>query len=569
MPSDNIQQRHQKSEATPLIQNLTDNNSDSEDDDEIQIISSPVNPTSRFRTLPANTSRPRNLALHLQNQNSEQNRPISRESERRNNRNGSGFYNNPNDHIHDSDPILITSDTEDNDIVEESNNTDTNNTLRFDMPLSADQESIRNAQNTQRRVLRNLVNRSNSGNENDSSFQMYSQHGHNNYDADNDDDIEVVAERDVPDVQILQTGPATPGYELHTPSGPLFVPTDPDEIRTVGVRNRTNMQGTDESRHSDTRSRSHSPTLSSFVRAMAGSASTRQQALRRQREFRRQQLEANRRARDAAAGTVAGRVQRRRPRTSVRPSNPSTTIGPREPPRLMFDGIRAYSTIFRFLESMEFPLSGVDMDASNGDVPENIMRILQDRDEQRENDRIRSRTNIATGEKKKMAKDSRISGTMKKKYSNNLGEENQNDVCVLCGITLLQGIPADYNSEEKLNKRDEEIKDLVKEGFQSPWRAWEKFSNMELDLSKKVFFAPCGHMYCGRCVNNIMKYRSLTARQRKDELKKTKNGKGDLSRVSATGMDFENPGFSAPLKCVADECTKRFVGKTPFNELYV
>lgn len=517
---------------------------DNDDNDDIQILSGTPIITSPIRR--SNNSSG-GLAQRLQNQHRDQQRRLRREIDMargnsgRNNTTSSNFYSNPNIHIQDDGPILITSDTEDMDSFHSDSGIVDPNSDIYNMTLSADQRSIRNSMRAQREHLQNLNNHNNSN------------HGNN---GDLDDDVEFVGERELPDIQILPPPPSA-GFELYTPSGPLFTPVDsPDEVRRSGIRRTT------------------SPPASyntSLINSIARTIRNNQSTLRQSR-FRRQQDESNRRARQAGNGTVADRVRRRQQRNSVRRDGESSTVRPRNHPSLVLEGIRAYSNMFRFLQSIRFNENFEDgsyMETSNEDnVPENIMRILQSRDEERENERIRNRNSIATTERKKMAKNSRVENSLKKKFSNDLGEENHNDVCVLCGTTFLQGIPTNYNEIPDDNaEKEKEVKDLLKEGFRSPWRSWEKFTNIEIDLSKKVFFSSCGHMYCGRCVNNIMRFRGLSIKQRKDELKKVKNGNSD--RINASQMDFENPGFSAPLKCVADGCNKRFCGKTPFNELYV
>lgn len=488
----------------------------------------------------------------------------------------SGFYTNPNTHIQDDGPILITSDAEDLESIERNGlddpgfHSDTevsgSTSPRVRMALSADQTSIRNALSAQQQHLQHLINQQQQRENAPSIHEM-------------DDDIQFVGERELPDLQILRSAP---GYELHTPSGPLFVPTTTSsEIRSAGNRSRATMG----------RFGARTPGSSGFL----GLVRSNRRATPSQHTLRQRQLEANRRARDAAGNTVADRVRRRPQRSSVRAGhelqNVTVNGRPRNHPILSLEGLQAYSNMYRFLHSLGFRddstvfqdvggfpwISGGGDGGGNGemengdgsDVPANVMRILQNRDEERENQRIQMRNTIATTEKNKKAKEARVDLRQRMKFSNNLGEQGQTDVCLLCGVTLLQGIPENC-FDEGAEDREKAVKRLVREGFISPWKAWTRFTKIEVDLSKKVFFGTCGHMYCGRCVNNIMKFRGLTARQRKDELNKTKKDPAaSLDRVSAWDQNFENPAFAAPLKCIADGCTRRFTGKTPFNELYV
>lgn len=560
------------------------------------------------------------LAQTLQNQHTQQQRRIRREHERQRLRqqrlqarhrrhsnennftldtapsdqfSGSGLYNNPNTHIHDEQegPILITSDNEDLESVDMNSigdpgfysdtatagSTDTTSS-RVRMVLSADERSIRNARVAQNDHLRSLMGDSNfvpASIANAVELDTANAGSDNAGDVPEDDEIQFLSEREIPDVQVISSN--NPGYNVYTPSGSLFVPTT--EIRRGG--GRVNMVLGDN--RNDSRRSSQRRSLRNFVR-VERSGRTRQESLRER------QVEANRRARDAASnGDTIGERVRRRVETQTH-DNPRV-VRPRNHPSLSLGG---FSNVFRLLQTIAnsehngitdsislfdaFPTIGEFYNESlmgNGestdDVPANVMRILQSRDEERENERVRSRNKIANTEKNKKSKEGKIDNDLRGRYSNNLGSEKQDDVCVLCGVTLLQGVPDKYTEKNGKNlvTKPEDIHELIKEGFISPWNAWERFTNVEIDLSKKVFFGSCGHMYCGRCVNNIMRFRGMTAKERRQELNKYKKTGKSLDRISASMTEFENPTFSAPLKCVAHGCNKRFSGKIPFTELYL
>lgn len=579
---------------------------DPDDDIQITAVVSPTNDQSNLPSTPG-------LVQRLQDQHIQQQRRIRRENERqrlRQQRNShrirrlsqhndnnlsnqttqhidtttndpaSRFYSNPNSHIHEDGPILITSDVEDLESVEQNSvgdsgfysdtatvgSTDTSSS-RVRMALSADERFVRNSRSTQHEPLRNFLAESN----NQSSTQTNRRIPLETTIDENDDDIQFVGERELPEVQILQS---VPGYELYTPSGPLFVPTtSPNETRRGGGRINMVLGSRNENRQRVQVPNPNSSALPNFMRVDNDRAS-------RQEVLRQRQFEANRRARDAANNTVADRVHRR----TQRRFPDRRVVRPINHPNLNFDGQHhSHSNILRFLQSLGFrdgdsfpfhsgfvPSSELFMNAGltvADDLPDEVMHVLQRRDDERENQRVRARSAVANTEKKKKASEGRVGLHLKEKFSNNLGEEGHSDVCVLCGIVLLEGIPVNHN-EENANKEDD-MKKLIKEGFQSPWKAWNKFNGIDIDLSKKVFFGSCGHIYCGRCVNNIMRFRGMTVGERKKELAKSTQKSKKQDVVSATNTDFEHAEFSAPLKCIAEGCNKKFMGKTPFTELYV
>lgn len=133
-------------------------------------------------------------------------------------------------------------------------------------------------------------------------------------------------------------------------------------------------------------------------------------------------------------------------------------------------------------------------------------------------------------------------------YTNDIKPES-NICCDLCGIILGEGIPNDfkpdvyYNEEENFKKFCEDYK------VQAPWFCIRQCLPVDIDLSKRVFVAKCGHIYCGRCVKNIG---NRPSGRRKQNQKLT----------------IDNPLVYAPRKCTNFECNLSFTGKKSFTELY-
>lgn len=514
------------------------------------------------------------------------------------------FYNHPNlpiiDHTNNPNagsgqgqnneitPILIESDVEDDfDAGNFSNDAgaisdtatvgsiDTTSTTRQRMALSADERSIRNARETQAGHLRALTNQ-----------RLY---GTNepiilDDDIEEEDEIQFIAEREAPDVQVLSSHNAS--FQLYTPTGPVFVPTP--EVRTGGGRH-VNLFGN----VSPNRNR----VLRSFIRP--------DNERTRQDELRRVQAQANRRAQEAAAGgTFGGTAEltnlsrnyrtrnsnlsvdsggsisertHRRPRRAAaqaltqmlmeRPPGLSYLFGSpgmadiRFPTQEVFEG----SDFLGLLNSGAFS----DM-MTDEEVPAHILNLLRRRDEERENRRVSERLKVAEREKEKKAKEAEIDISLRGKFTNEFMNKNDRDVCVLCGVELGVGLPKVCIERDWKDTTDAKTltETLLKEKFIAPWSGFDRFTQVEIDISKKVYFTPCGHVYCGRCIHNIQRFRGMTLPERKAELNKFKLKAKEATVVSASNIDFADPKFSAPLKCIAEGCTKRFNGKKPFTELF-
>lgn len=132
-----------------------------------------------------------------------------------------------------------------------------------------------------------------------------------------------------------------------------------------------------------------------------------------------------------------------------------------------------------------------------------------------------------------------------KGYTNNIGPDSAL-CCELCGITLGEGIPADFKPDPRYNA-DFEV--YAKEyRVQAPWFCINQCLEADIMLSSRVFAAKCGHTYCGRCVKNI-------------------GNRTRRTKATPSGMTITNPQLYAPAKCTAEGCSKKFTAKG-FVEIY-
>lgn len=75
--------------------------------------------------------------------------------------------------------------------------------------------------------------------------------------------------------------------------------------------------------------------------------------------------------------------------------------------------------------------------------------------------------------------------------------------CTLCGVELGVGIPDEFGGISKLD-RGVSFECLVyKYQFHCPYQTLARPSQLDRDLSRRTFVAPCGHTYCGRCFARI------------------------------------------------------------------
>ncbi|ODV61116.1 SUMO-targeted ubiquitin ligase complex subunit SLX5 ASCRUDRAFT_80870 [Ascoidea rubescens DSM 1968] len=92
---------------------------------------------------------------------------------------------------------------------------------------------------------------------------------------------------------------------------------------------------------------------------------------------------------------------------------------------------------------------------------------------------------------------------------------------------------------------------------QAPYQLSLRLSQFDVELSQKVFFSKCGHVYCGRCVNRILN--PLVVEDVGSRGKRAKRPK----RLS----NLDNPDIAAPKKCVSQSCGKVF--RKNFTQLYM
>lgn len=138
--------------------------------------------------------------------------------------------------------------------------------------------------------------------------------------------------------------------------------------------------------------------------------------------------------------------------------------------------------------------------------------------------------------------------------------EKQVLVCAVCRVELGAGIEEEKTessqgggtdmdsiaSTSSLGKRsrDEDIETPV------PHRPFSRFSDIsevEKILSKRVFFTPCGHLYCGLCVQNIK-------RKRGGKASKSTTNEHELANIpDFTGRYIDTP-FSLIKSCIVPGC---------------
>lgn len=125
-------------------------------------------------------------------------------------------------------------------------------------------------------------------------------------------------------------------------------------------------------------------------------------------------------------------------------------------------------------------------------------------------------------------------------------------VCVLCGVTLGLGLPEDFSGDKSgsIFAQAQERYDVT-----APYQVTKLITDVDRDLSKRIFFAGCGHTYCGRCVKNIANVRELTKAQK--------------LKIKKTDQTIENPYVYAPARCVAENCNTTLRGRKGFQEAFL
>lgn len=210
-------------------------------------------------------------------------------------------------------------------------------------------------------------------------------------------------------------------------------------------------------------------------------------------------------------------------------------------------GHRTRNSPLRFLRGI---FGGPNADGSRSSSPgsENeIEASILARIERDNENRLDHRLQSENVYNKKVLNDKKnIAANELKGYTNNISEEN-NIGCELCGINLGEGIPQDFKPNPKYDTELASYQEQYR--VISPWFCFKQCTEVDKELSKRVFAAKCGHLYCGRCFKNIG---SRVPLRRK---------KNDIATI-------ENPRLFSPRNCVATECGNSFRGKAPFSEVF-
>lgn len=118
--------------------------------------------------------------------------------------------------------------------------------------------------------------------------------------------------------------------------------------------------------------------------------------------------------------------------------------------------------------------------------------------------------------------------------------------CELCAIPLGEGMPDDFEVDHRYDTNIEEYSKQYHAN--APWFCIRMCSEADIALSKRVFIAKCGHVYCGRCVKNI-------------------GNRPPRAKTKSMDLTILNPQVYSPRKCPAPECNRQFSLKG-FTELY-
>lgn len=124
-------------------------------------------------------------------------------------------------------------------------------------------------------------------------------------------------------------------------------------------------------------------------------------------------------------------------------------------------------------------------------------------------------------------------------------------MCELCGVELGEGIPADFKPDPRYDEKLTEYAGRFR--VNAPWFCIRQCFEADIELSKRVFAAKCGHVFCGRCIKNI-----------------GNRPPGRRSKKKNEELSVTNPQISAPRKCPAKDCGIMFTkGKKTFSELFI
>ncbi|KAK6455296.1 uncharacterized protein RJT20DRAFT_130076 [Scheffersomyces xylosifermentans] len=118
--------------------------------------------------------------------------------------------------------------------------------------------------------------------------------------------------------------------------------------------------------------------------------------------------------------------------------------------------------------------------------------------------------------------------------------------CGLCGITLGEGIPEDFTPDPRYDANFEKFAKQYR--VQAVWFCIKQCTEVDIELSKRIFVAKCGHTFCGRCVKNI-------------------GNRPRRTKGTPSGFSIVNPVLFAPSKCPSPDCSRKFTAKG-FTEIY-
>lgn len=125
-------------------------------------------------------------------------------------------------------------------------------------------------------------------------------------------------------------------------------------------------------------------------------------------------------------------------------------------------------------------------------------------------------------------------------------------LCELCGVELGEGIPEDFVPDPAYDENLPHHAANCK--VNAPWFCVRQCFDTDRALSKRVFAAKCGHVFCGRCIKNI-----------------GNRPPGRRSKKQIEEVSVNNPLISAPRKCPAKDCGIVFNNKSKctFTELFL
>lgn len=181
------------------------------------------------------------------------------------------------------------------------------------------------------------------------------------------------------------------------------------------------------------------------------------------------------------------------------------------------------SPLFRIRQMM-----GLNQRPGNEGVPPSVMRMIQLEEERLEAKRYKKRKMEMRKVRLEMENNHKIPTNQRHFYTNDFSDGKIG--CELCGVQLFIGI----------NENGPNAKKLFDNGFKCPWnKNGTTLTDFDKDLSKMAYMAKCGHMYCGRCVHRIKTYMDLNGVEKRKLIQKDKN---------ETKLAIESNGGSIPME---------------------